>query len=140
MDIVHPRVARLDVCKKIVWAAVRLPSEAPGERKVVVKSFRTFWRQLQKMAAWLAVLAMDASDAALTAPGVYWCPMYHVLAATGIGGVRMQRGAHAQHAGPQDLGTASGSPSCRSSGCCGPASFLRRRWRRCCSAPATART
>ena len=47
MDIVHPRVAGIDVHKKIIWVAVRLPGEAPGERKVVVKSFRTFWRQLQ---------------------------------------------------------------------------------------------
>src|SRR5258708_27575407 len=52
MDIVHPRVAGIDVHKKIIWVAVRLPGEAPGERKVVATSFKTFWRSLQKMAAW----------------------------------------------------------------------------------------
>ena len=29
MDIVHPRVAGIDVHKKIVWVAVRLPGEGP---------------------------------------------------------------------------------------------------------------
>src|SRR6266571_3378615 len=54
MDIVHPRVAGIDVHKKVIWVAVRLPGAAPGERKVNVRSFKTFWRSLQKMAAWLA--------------------------------------------------------------------------------------
>ena len=37
MDIVHPRVAGIDVHKKVVWVAVRLPGERPGERAVTVK-------------------------------------------------------------------------------------------------------
>ena len=49
VDIVHPRVAGIDVHKKVAWVAVRLPGEAPGERKVVIKRFKTFWRSLQKM-------------------------------------------------------------------------------------------
>ena len=81
MDIVHPRVAGLDVHKKIVWVAVRLPGEAPGERRVVVKSFKTFWRSLQQMAAWLAELGV--TDAALESTGVYWWPVYHALAQAG---------------------------------------------------------
>ena len=82
MDIVHPRVAGIDVHKKIIWVAVRLPGEAPGERKVVVKSFRTFWRQLQKMAAWLAGLGV--TDAAMESTGVFWWPVHHALAQAGI--------------------------------------------------------
>ena len=55
MDIVHPRVAGIDVHKKVIWVAVRLPGERPGERVVAVRRFLTFWRSLQQMAAWLAV-------------------------------------------------------------------------------------
>jgi hypothetical protein len=65
MDIVHPRVAGIDVHKRVVWVAVRLPGGTPGERKVVVRSFKTFWRSLQKMAGWLAELGV--SDAAMEA-------------------------------------------------------------------------
>ena len=82
MDIVHPRVAGIDVHKKIIWVAVRLPGQGPGERTVVVKSFRTFWRQLQKMAAWLAELGV--TDAAMESTGVFWWPVYHALAQAGI--------------------------------------------------------
>jgi transposase len=82
VDIVHPRVAGIDVHKKVVWVAVRLPGEAPGERKVVTKRFKTFWRPLQKMAAWLAELGV--TDAAMESTGVYWWPVYHALAGAGI--------------------------------------------------------
>jgi transposase len=82
MDIVHPRVVGLDVHKKVVWAAVRLPGGAPGERTVTVKRYRTFWGDLKKMAAWLAGLGV--TDAALESTGVYWWPVYHALAAAGV--------------------------------------------------------
>ena len=65
VDIVHPRVAGIDVHKKVIWVAVRLPGSDPGERRVVVKSFRTFWRQLRAMAGWLAELGV--TDAAMEA-------------------------------------------------------------------------
>ena len=67
MDIVHPRVAGIDVHKKVIWVAVRLPGDAPGERTVIVKSFKTFWRSLQKMAAWLAEFGV--TDAAMESTG-----------------------------------------------------------------------
>ena len=82
MDIVHPRVAGTGVHKKVVWVAVRLPGAAPGERTVVTKSFKTFWRSLQKMAAWLSGLGV--TDAAMESTGVYWWPVYHALARAGI--------------------------------------------------------
>jgi transposase len=82
MDIVHPRVAGLDVHKKVVWVAVRLPGSRPGERTVTVKRYRTFWRELTKMAAWLTGLGV--TDAALESTGVYWWPVYHALAQAGI--------------------------------------------------------
>jgi hypothetical protein len=51
MEVVHPRVAGIDVHKKIVWVAVRLPAERPGERTVTVSRFKTFWRSLREMTA-----------------------------------------------------------------------------------------
>jgi transposase len=81
MDIVHPRVAGLDVHKKVVWVAVRLAGR-PGERTITVKRYRTFWRELKKMAAWLTGLGV--TDAALESTGVYWWPVYHALAQAGI--------------------------------------------------------
>jgi transposase len=78
MDIVHPRVAGIDVHKKVIWVAVRLPGEAPGERKLTVRRFLAFWRSLQQMASWLAGLGV--TDVAMESTGVYWWPVYHALA------------------------------------------------------------
>jgi transposase len=77
MEVVHPAVAGIDVHKKILWVAIRLP----GAHKPIVKSYRTFWRALQKMAAELAGLGV--TDVAMESTGVYWWPVYHALAATG---------------------------------------------------------
>src|SRR5262249_26599747 len=91
VDIVHPRVAGIDVHKKVIWVAVRLPGDVPGEREVIVKSFRTFWRSLQKMAAWLAELGV--TDAAVGSTRGYGWPVYHALAGVGIE-VCVCNGAH----------------------------------------------
>jgi len=82
VEIVHPRVAGIDVHKKIIWVAVRLPGQGPGERAVTVRRFASFWRSLQTMAAWLAELGV--TDAAMESTGVYWWPVYHALAGAGI--------------------------------------------------------
>jgi len=82
MEVIHPRVAGIDVHKKIVWVAVRLPGQRPGERAVTAKRFKTFWRSLRQMAAWLAELGV--TDAAMESTGVYWWPVYHALAQAGI--------------------------------------------------------
>jgi len=82
MEIVHPRVAGLDVHKKVVWVAARLPGERAGERTVTVRRVKTFWRSLRQMAAWLAGLGV--TDAAMESTGVYWWPVYHALAQAGI--------------------------------------------------------
>ena len=46
----------------------RLPGDRPGGRTVTVRRVLTFWRQLQKMAAWLAELGV--TDAAMESTGV----------------------------------------------------------------------
>ncbi len=139
MDIVHPRVAGLDVHKKVVWVAVRLPGSRPGERTVIVKRYRTFWRELKKMAAWLTGLGV--TDAALESTGVYWWPVYHALAQAGIE-VCVCNAAHMRNVPgrKRESLTASGSLSCTSMGCFGPASSPPRRWPSCGPGPATARS
>ncbi len=82
MEVVHPRVAGIDVHKKVIWVAVRLPGQEAGQRAVTVRRFKAFWRSLQKMAGWLAELGV--TDAAMESTGVYWWPVYHALAGAGI--------------------------------------------------------
>lgn len=80
MDIVHPCVAGIDVHKRQISVAVRLPGELPGERRQVVRNFKTFWRSLRQMADWLAGLGV--TDVAMEATGIYWWPVYFALTAT----------------------------------------------------------
>jgi transposase len=82
MEIVHPAVAGIDVHKKQVTVTVLIPGRSPGEPTVMIKVFRTFWRPLQQLAAWL--IALGVTDAAMEATGVYWWPVYHALAQAGI--------------------------------------------------------
>jgi transposase len=82
MEVVHPQVAGIDVHKKVIWVAVRLPGQERGQRAVTVRRFRAFWRSLQEMAGWLAELGV--ADAAMESTGVYWWPVYHALAGAGI--------------------------------------------------------
>ena len=91
MEIVHPRVAGIDVHKKIIWVAMRLPGERPGERTVTVRRFKTFWRSLRTIAAWLSELGI--ADTAMESTGVYWWPVYHALAQARIE-VRVCNAAH----------------------------------------------
>jgi hypothetical protein len=44
MDIVHPRVAGIDVHKKVIWVAARLPGAAPGEPSASAMSAVPLWR------------------------------------------------------------------------------------------------
>ncbi len=83
------RVAGIDVHKKIICVAVRLPGEG-RERTVVVGSFRTFPRSLPKMAAWLHDLGV--TDEAMESTRVFWWPGYHALTQPGIA-VCVRRGA-----------------------------------------------
>jgi hypothetical protein len=49
------------VHKKVIWVAVRLPGQEPGQRAVTVRRFKAFWRSLQKMAGWLAELGLTSA-------------------------------------------------------------------------------
>jgi len=82
LEVVRPEVAGIDVHKKVISVAIGLPGEQPGQRALTVRRFKTFWRPLQKMAAWLCGLGV--TDAAMESTGVYWWPVYHALAQAGI--------------------------------------------------------
>jgi transposase len=92
VEIVHPRVAGIDVHKKQVTVAVLLPGDGPGERRLIVRNFKTFWRALATMAAWLAELGVTA--AAMEATGIFWWPVYHALAQAGTIEVCVCNAAH----------------------------------------------
>lgn len=92
MDIIHPHVAGIDVHKKQISVAVRLPGQMPGERQQVVRNYKTFWRALRQMADWLAGLGV--TDVAMEATGIYWWPVYFALTATGSIQVCVANAAH----------------------------------------------
>jgi hypothetical protein len=71
MDIVHPRVAGIDVLKKVIWVAVWLPGTELGGAGWWSRA-SGLWRQLRQMAGWLA--ALGVTDTAMESTGVYWWP------------------------------------------------------------------
>jgi transposase len=77
MDVVHARCAGLDVHKKTVVACVRV-AEGPTVRHEV-RTFGTTTRSLGALADWLR--GAGCTHAVAEATGVYWKPVWAVLAA-----------------------------------------------------------
>jgi transposase len=77
MDVIVSRCAGLDVHKNTVMACVRTPS-ADGGRTSTVRRFRTYTAALRQLRDWLA--GEGVTQAAMEATGVYWKPVWHVLA------------------------------------------------------------
>ena len=81
MEIMFSRVAGIDVHKRQVTVAVRVPDGAGdgGEaRAQKVRRFTTFYGALKEMAEWLR--AEQVTHVAMEATGVYWRPVFHALA------------------------------------------------------------
>jgi hypothetical protein len=76
MDTLYPRCAGLDVHKDSVVAAVRLA--AAGGVKTEVRSFDTTTPGLLALSGWLA--EQGCTHVAMEATGVYWKPVWHILA------------------------------------------------------------
>jgi transposase len=76
MELLHQRCAGLDVHKKTVVAAVRLATE--NRLVTEVKTFATTTAGLLALSDWLA--ENGCTHAAMEATGVYWRPVWHVLA------------------------------------------------------------
>lgn len=81
MEIVFSKVAGIDVHKRQVTVAVRVPegeADSGQKRTQRVRRFATFYGALLEMAQWLR--AEQVTHVAMEATGVYWRPVFHALA------------------------------------------------------------
>ena len=76
MEVIYPRCAGLDVHKDTVVAAIRLASNA--EPQTEVRTFSTTTPGLLALSDWLSGHA--CTHIAMEATGVYWKPVWHILA------------------------------------------------------------
>jgi len=76
MEVLHPICAGLDVHKETVVACVRHMSG--GEVKSEVRTFATTTGALLDLSAWLGT--EQVTHIAMEATGVYWKPVWHILA------------------------------------------------------------
>lgn len=76
MEVVHRRVAGLDVHKKTVVACVRILSDA-GAPQTSVRTFGTMTGDLRMLADWLS--AQEVSHVVMESTGVYWKPVFNLL-------------------------------------------------------------
>ncbi len=76
MDLLVDRVAGLDVAKDEVVAAVRIPDGAGGRRQEI-RTFRTFTKDLEELAGWLA--SEGVTEVVMEATGQYWKPIWYIL-------------------------------------------------------------
>jgi transposase len=80
MEVLYPRCAGLDVHKTTVVAGVRLVTDGAVAREV--RTFGTTTASLLALAEWLA--AQGCTHVAMEATGVYWRPVWHILAEGGF--------------------------------------------------------
>lgn len=76
MDVLYPRCAGLDVHKATVVACARVVGSAGAETEV--RTFSTTTSGLLALADWLG--ARGCTHVAMESTGVYWKPVWHVLA------------------------------------------------------------
>jgi transposase len=76
MEVLHSRCAGLDVHKKTVVACVRIQQGVAVEQEV--RTFETTTSGLLDLSAWLS--EKGCTPAAMEATGVYWKPVWHILA------------------------------------------------------------
>jgi transposase len=76
MDVLYPRCAGLDVHKDTGVAAARVAADGPATTDV--RTFETTTSSLLELSAWLA--EHGCTHVAMEATGVYWKPVWHILA------------------------------------------------------------
>jgi len=77
LEIIHPNCAGIDIGSREHWVAVD-----PGQDDEPVRCFSSFSDDLYALADWLESLNVEI--VAMEATGVYWIPLYEVLAARGL--------------------------------------------------------
>jgi transposase len=80
LQICHPHAAGIDIGEAEPWGAV-----PPGGDPQPVRRFGTFTVALAALAAWL--LACGVTTVAMASTGVYWRPLFELLAARGFQGL-----------------------------------------------------
>lgn len=76
MEVLHPHCAGLDIHKDSVVACVRHMAESKVTAEV--RAFRTSTQELMDLADWLS--AEGVTHVGMEATGVYWRPIWHILA------------------------------------------------------------
>jgi transposase len=77
VEIMHQRVAGIDVHKKQVTVAMRVPGER-GRRRQQVRRYATFYAELRRLVGWL--VEAEVTHVAMESTGIYWRPVWHALA------------------------------------------------------------
>jgi transposase len=80
MEVLHPHCASLDVHKKTVVACVRHTVNGKTEREV--RTFATTTGELVALSEWLS--SEGCTVVAMEATGIYWRPVWHILADGGF--------------------------------------------------------
>lgn len=78
MEVLYRRCAGLDVHKELVVACVRIARGDRVERETA--RFGTTTRELLRLQEWL--LSQEVTHVAMESTGVYWKPVWHILAGT----------------------------------------------------------
>jgi transposase len=89
MEVIHQRVAGLDVHKDSVVACVRIMSEGKAKREC--RTFDTTTAGLESLRDWLT--SCECTLVAMEATGVYWLPIWKIL----LGGGFEMNIANARH-------------------------------------------
>jgi transposase len=80
MEVLHSHCAGLDVHKKTVVAAVRVPEPKKSKGRVITRTFNTMTADLLALSDWL--LAYEITHVAMESTGEYWKPVYNILEET----------------------------------------------------------
>ena len=98
MEVLHPHCAGLDVHKDTVVACVRHMVDGAVKREV--RTFKTTTKDLMALSGWLSV--EGCTHVAMEATGIYWKPVWHILADGEFEPGAGERRACQERAGPQD--------------------------------------